>query len=189
MGHSIVFYTDNREVMKIVETKWLRNDAPREIGLHSPYFLKETLDTREIANYAVILRQYIADLELQYPEFPIEKLRKAELSDSKTQSNFNKLIENIYLKACNHCGLSELYEELNDLFDILVEEDRIHPGFADDVIINFWEFQEVLEAGLFMKSSEIEEKVMFKDIYDILINFINILEHAVNKGWTAKWSY
>lgn len=195
MGHDIFFYTPDGKVVEALNTKWLRDYAPQEISWNSPYFTLKKLETHEIAQYAAFLRQYTADLVLEYPEFPIEQLRTVELTDVFSQEKFNRLIEVINEKALNHCVLSELYDELNDLFDILTKEDSENQGFADEVMIKFWEFQEALEAGLYMvpkreigkEECEGVNKIIFKDIYDIIINFIDVLENAARRGWIAKW--
>jgi hypothetical protein len=154
MGHNIIFYTPDGKVVEALNTKWLRDYAPHKISWNSPYFTQKKLETHEIAQYAAFLRQYTSDLTLKYPDFPIEQLREVVFTDMLLQENFNRLIEVINEKALNHCALSELYDELNDLFDILVEEDSNNPGFADEGMVKFWDFQEALEVGLYMVSPE-----------------------------------
>lgn len=186
--HSNLIFRDSlfRQVEKI-PTEWLYDYAPNNISWKSKYYTKDILTTKELSAYSDEIKDFIKGLELKYPTFPSDELNKVVLELSEDNIKYHEIIGRVIKAVEINSELMYLDNDLYELSEMLIEKDEMSSGSADIALSKLWEFHESLEAGLEMISEDGERKV-HKDIYDIIVNFINILDNAVNNGWNAEWS-
>ena len=181
MGHDMVFYDAEGNQIEIFSTKWLRDFGPREIYWDTEYFGKSRLSSEDLRAYAVLLENFIEDMELDYPQFPIESFRDIQADDPENPEKYEPLIARFSAAMARHADLQELTEDINLMHEILMMTncDHIRYGFSDELLLKLWQFRDTLEAGLTMKSPD-GLKQVYQDIYEIIENFINFLKTALS---------
>lgn len=186
----ITFYNKEASVKDVIPIQIFLNNVPSDFAV---YLKKNELSTDDIHSYSVSLKNYIEGLSHLYPIFPEDLLSKIIFDDASIQQKYNGVVQKISEAAKKSADISEVCDDLRILLEILIDENenenenQEHSATIDEAMVAIWEYEEALEAGLYMVSSD-ETRRIYRDIYDVIVNFINILDNAVAHEWTAKWS-